>query len=103
MKVPAAEPASFETLGGARARVVGALSFSSVVALLAVGSAAIEAGGAAEVDLAAVSAGDSAGLALLIEWLSVARSAGRALHYINVPLQLRQLARLSDVEDLLTG
>jgi phospholipid transport system transporter-binding protein len=47
-----------------------------------------------------VTASDSAGLALLIEWLSVAKSAGRTLRFDNVPSQLRQLARLSDVEVL---
>jgi phospholipid transport system transporter-binding protein len=47
-----------------------------------------------------VTASDSAGLALLIEWLSVAKSAGRALRFENIPSQLQQLARLSEVEEL---
>ena len=53
------------------------------------------------IDLAGVTASDSSGLALLIEWLSVAKAAGRALRYDNIPSQLHQLARLSEVEELL--
>jgi phospholipid transport system transporter-binding protein len=55
------------------------------------------------IDLAGVTASDSAGLALLIEWLSVAKSAGRSLRFENIPSQLQQLARLSEVEELLVS
>jgi phospholipid transport system transporter-binding protein len=88
---------------GGRACVQGLLSFTTVTALLAAGTQAIEAGQVSFVDLSRVTAGDSAGLALLIEWLSVARAAGRELRYENVPSQLMQLARLSEIEDLLEG
>ena len=53
------------------------------------------------IDLSSVSESDSAGLALLIEWLSVAKQAKRALRYENIPEQIQELARLSDVEPLL--
>ncbi len=83
--------------------IKGVLSFDTVAALLAPVSEAIRDGRAATVDLAGVAASDSAGLALLIEWLSVAKAAGHPLHYEHVPPQLQQLARLSEVEDLLLG
>jgi phospholipid transport system transporter-binding protein len=94
--------AALELVGEGRARVTGALGFKTVSALLAEGSAAIDAGRAAVIDLGAVTGSDSSGLALLIEWLSVARRAGRELRYENVPVQLRQLARLSEVEGLIS-
>ena len=53
------------------------------------------------IDLAGVTASDSSGLALVIEWLSVAKAAGKELRYENIPTQLQQLARLSEVEELL--
>lgn len=81
--------------------MIGSLHFTTVGALLPVGIAAIEAGRAAIIDLAGVTASDSAGLALLIEWLSVARGAHRGLRYENIPSQLYQLARLSEVDELL--
>jgi len=95
------QDASFEMSDGDRARVTGSLHFTTVSALLAAGVAAINSGRAAVIDLAGVTASDSAGLALLIEWLSVAKSAGRTLRFENIPSQLQQLARLSEVEELL--
>jgi phospholipid transport system transporter-binding protein len=93
--------ASFEVLDGGRARVTGALHFTTVSALLTAGVAAINGSRAAVIDLAGVTASDSAGLALLIEWLRVAKSAGRTLRFEHIPSQLQQLARLSEVEELL--
>jgi phospholipid transport system transporter-binding protein len=93
--------ATFEVLNGERSRVVGLLEFATVTYLLPLGSAAIGNGQAAVIDLGGVTGSDSSGLALLIEWLSVARGAGRSLRYENMPVQLHQLARLSEVEELL--
>ncbi len=81
----------------------GDLNFKTVGALLRVGDGVIRDGHIDVMDLAGVTAGDSAGLALLIEWLSVARAAKRPLRYENMPSQLQQLARLSEVEELLLG
>jgi phospholipid transport system transporter-binding protein len=95
------QDASFEISDGERARVIGSLHFTTVSALLTAGVDAINGGRAAVIDLAGVTASDSAGLALLIEWLSVAKDAGRTLRFENIPTQLQQLARLSEVEELL--
>jgi len=94
-------PAGFSLEGGERAAVSGLLDFDSVGALLDQGSAAIAAGTAAFIDLSGVTGSDSAGLALLLEWLSVARAAKKSLRYEHMPAQLQQLARLSEVEELL--
>jgi phospholipid transport system transporter-binding protein len=95
--------AEFEPQNGERARVNGVLHFTTVTTLLRLGSEAIAKGGAAVIDLSGVKDSDSSGLALLIEWLSIARAAGKSLRYENIPTQLHQLARLSDVEELLTA
>jgi len=95
------QDASFEVLEGDRSRVIGSLHFTTVSALLARGVEAIGSGQAAVIDLAGVTVSDSSGLALLIEWLSVAKGASRGLRYDNIPSQLQQLARLSEVEELL--
>jgi phospholipid transport system transporter-binding protein len=52
-------------------------------------------------DLKAVPAVDSAGLALLIDWLREARVQSRALKYSEPSAALLSLARLSDVEKLI--
>ena len=93
--------ASFEVLQEQRSRVTGVLDFDTVTDLLAAGSAAILSGDAAIIDLSGVTSSDSAGLALLIEWLSVAREAGRKLRYENVSAQIKQIAGLSEVDELL--
>jgi len=98
---PVHEAATFETSADGRARLVGSLGFRTVNALLPAGSDAIRRGEAGVIDLAGVTESDSAGLALLIEWLSVAQAGGRSLRYDNVPSQLHQLARLSEVEELI--
>ena len=97
------QEASFEEQEGGRSRVLGSLHFTTVSGLLPQGIGAIESGRAAVIDLAGVKDSDSSGLALLIEWLSVAKAASRDLRYDNVPTQLHQLARLSEVEDLLAA
>jgi phospholipid transport system transporter-binding protein len=95
--------AVFEPQEGGRARVNGVLHFTTVTALLRSGSEAIADGRAAIIDLFGVKDSDSSGLALLVEWLSVAKAEGKPLRYENIPTQLHQLARLSDLEELLTA
>lgn len=95
--------ATLEVQANDRAMLSGELRFDTVGSLLDVGNRVIDEGRIAVIDLAGVSAGDSAGLALLIEWLSVARGVNRPLRYENIPCQLQQLARLSEVEELLLG
>ena len=94
--------ALFEVADVGRARVRGPLNFASAGGLLAPGARFVGAGSQI-IDLTAVESADSAGLALLIEWLSLSRAAGGNLRYENIPSQLMQLARLSEVEALLTG
>jgi phospholipid transport system transporter-binding protein len=98
----AVHSAAFELQEGERSRVNGVLHFTTVTSLLREGSEAIGNGRAAVIDLAGVKDSDSSGLALLIEWLSIARASRRSLRYENIPVQLHQLARLSEVEELLT-
>lgn len=93
--------ASFDIEDGERSRVSGSLHFTTVSTLLPLGAGAISQGRAAVIDLAGVTASDSSGLALLIEWLSVAKRENQSLRYDNIPSQLQQLARLSEVEELL--
>jgi phospholipid transport system transporter-binding protein len=93
--------ATFETEAGERSRVLGCLDFETVTKLLPQGTAAITAGHASVIDLSGVTASDSSGLALLLEWMSVAKAASRSLQYDNMPPQLQQLARLSEVDALL--
>lgn len=47
------------------------------------------------IDLSKVSNTDSAGLALMIEWIKMSRRYNTTLNFKNIPEQLRKLAKLS--------
>ncbi len=92
---------SIEADGPGRLLAKGELDFDTAAAALRSGSAALAQGSAWTVDLAGVTAGDSAGVAVLVEWLSVAAARGATLRYESVPQQMLAIARISDLEDLL--
>ncbi|MBV2264542.1 MAG: STAS domain-containing protein [Thauera sp.] len=78
----------------------GALTMQSAPALLAEGQQRARAGDLV-VDLAAVSAADSAALALILDWMRCARAAGHTLVLRNPPAGLSSLAALYDIDALL--
>jgi phospholipid transport system transporter-binding protein len=87
-------------------RLEAPLTFASVAGLRDRGIELIHAATRAQgliLDLHAVPAVDSAGLALLIDWLAEARAASRPLKYQQPPQTLVALARLSDVEKLIAA
>ena len=51
------------------------------------------------IDLAAVTATDSAGLALMIEWIKLSRNNRVQIHFINIPEQILALAKLSGLDN----
>ena len=81
----------------------GRLTFATARHACALGEPFFSSAGAAlEVDCRGITASDSAGLAVLLEWLSIARRAGRNLRYSHLPSGLAALARISEVEEFLT-
>jgi phospholipid transport system transporter-binding protein len=57
--------------------------------------------GMLEIDCRGITLTDSAGLAVLLEWLGVARRVGRSLRYTHLPEGLAGLAAISDLQELL--
>jgi phospholipid transport system transporter-binding protein len=97
-------PAAFRltAVGPGRLAAEGALTFATARAALELGSATLDReSGAQEIECAGVGASDSAGLAVLIEWLAIARRQGRALRFTQLPAGLAALARISEVDELL--
>jgi phospholipid transport system transporter-binding protein len=83
-------------------RVEGELNMETVPALLqAMASQFPTIGNEAYIDLAGVTRSDSAGLALLVEWLRLAKIRNIRLQFHNLPSQLRDIARVSDLLPLL--
>jgi phospholipid transport system transporter-binding protein len=92
-----------------RYRLDADLTFATVAALRPQGLAALAGAvataaapaAAVSFELGAVRQADSAGLALLVDWLAAARDRGVRLGFAGLSPELRALARLSDVEELL--
>jgi phospholipid transport system transporter-binding protein len=101
----AADAGAFRLAAGAPGALSaqGPLTFASARRACELGAAALvhATGAKLEIDCHAITASDSAGLAVLLEWLSVARRAGRSLRYTRLPPGLAALARISELEDLL--
>lgn len=95
---------AFVPVGPHAYRLQAPLTFATVAALRPAGLALIA--GAPEeltLHLEQVAAVDSAGLALLIDWLAQAQGRGRRLHYAAPSEGLLALARISDVQGLIQG
>ncbi|HTX25123.1 MAG TPA: STAS domain-containing protein [Steroidobacteraceae bacterium] len=87
-----------------RYEVRGALAFGTARRALGAGLKAFAgASGPIEVDLSGVGTADSAGLAVLIEWLAWAHRNGREVRFSNVPQMLDAIARICELEGLLQG
>ena len=82
--------------------VSGPMTFTSVAALFS-GSAGWFAAGGRDItiDLSQVTQADSAGLALLIEWLRLAHSAQCTVRFTNIPPQMQVLIRVNGLQDTL--
>lgn len=78
----------------------GDLSFATVNKALKASSSAFNSS-PIEIDLGGVERADSAGLALLIEWLARARRQGIELRFLNIPEQILAMARASGLENVL--
>lgn len=90
-----------EPAGDGRLAARGELDFATAAAALHAGLALIRGERAWTVDLAGITSGDSAGLAVLVEWMSAARTRGASVRYEAVPDQILAIARISDLEALL--
>lgn len=97
------EPAGFEfqALGDGRFSISGTLGFATATGILERSKELFDELPVIRLDLSGVTSGDSAGMALLLEWINWARAYRREIYYTGVPQQIRAIARISEVEDLL--
>ena len=89
--------------GAGRIQVRGALTFATARRARAEGERVLAAPGNTpiEIDCAAVTASDSSGLAVLLDWLVLARRQGRVLRFSSLPEPILAVAQISDVESYL--
>lgn len=100
-----AAPAPFEIVvtspGGFAAR--GALTFANARSARSEGLHALRTSSARdlEVDCSGITRSDSAGLAVLLDWMAVMKKEGRPLCFTHLPPGLLAVARISGVEEML--
>jgi phospholipid transport system transporter-binding protein len=82
------------------ARLAGELTFESVPGLYVHAQNELPEN-IVTVDLSGVTAADSAGLALLLEWQASRKNSSAALTFTNAPSSLMSLASLSEATGLL--
>jgi phospholipid transport system transporter-binding protein len=83
-----------------RCSVQGPLTMANVTGVLAE-SASVFQGNEVLVDLSGVTEVDSSAVSLLLEWRRQALAANRRVEYVNLPSNLKSLADLYGVSDLL--
>jgi phospholipid transport system transporter-binding protein len=92
---------TIQRVADGRLEASGALGYESAGRALPGGLALIEKGKPCTIDLSRVTEADSAGLAVLVEWLATARARGATIRYEGIPAQILAVARISDLESLL--
>ena len=80
----------------------GELDFASVPSVLRHAGVNMLGKELVTVDLKGVTRADSAGLALLVEWLRESENAGNRIEFVNVPAQLLSIARVCGLEEILS-
>jgi phospholipid transport system transporter-binding protein len=85
-----------------RWRIQGPVTMRNAQALRSDGLRLLE-GGDAVVDLSGVTDADSAAVSLLLEWRRAAAAAGRSIRFEHPNANLRTLASLYNVRELLPG
>lgn len=91
------------TTANATLALSGALDFDSVLALQQQGAQWIQKTAPAQftLNLAGVTYSSSAGLALLLDWLRVAKHSGKQISVANMPVDMLALVRVSGLEQSL--
>jgi len=85
-----------------RYAVVGELNMQTVPGIARQASAFLNGPhGEVTIDLSGVTRADSAGLALLLDWSRVARRQQYTLRFTNLPEQLMQIAKVSELDEIL--
>lgn len=93
---------AIEDCGEGRFALIGEMTFDTAEKILRASEAPFEEHTQIEVDLSGVTDSDSAGLALLLEWVTWANHSVREISFTGMPERVLAIARTTEVEPLLT-
>lgn len=88
-------------LGDGRFALSGDMSFETAERILVESEEPFEQHTRIEIDLSGVSNADSAGLALLLEWITWANHTVREIRYVDMPERVLAIAKTTEVDSLL--
>lgn len=90
-----------DDLGDGKFALKGKMNFDTVASILRASEEPFEEHTRIEVDLSGVTDTDSAGLALLLEWITWANHTVREIRFLDMPEKIVAIARTTEVESLL--
>jgi phospholipid transport system transporter-binding protein len=93
--------AGLESDGPGRFKVQGDLNFATAASLWQESSRLFPPHSTLLVDLAGVTRSDSAGVALLVEWLRQAQARRQTLQFAHIPAQMQAIIQIADLQHLL--
>ena len=88
-------------LGDGRFALTGEMTFETAERILLASEEPFEQHTRIEVDLSGVEKADSAGLALLLEWITWANHTVREIRYQSMPERVLAIAKTTEVDSLL--
>jgi phospholipid transport system transporter-binding protein len=88
-------------LGEGHFALSGEMTFETAERILVASEEPFEQHTRIEVDLSGVTKADSAGLALLLEWITWANHTVREIRFLSMPERILAIARTTEVEQLL--
>lgn len=91
-----------QDIGDGNFALSGEMTFDTAERILKESEAPFEEHTQLEVDLSGVTASDSAGLALLLEWVTWANHTVREVRFTGLPERVMAIAKTTEVEGLLT-
>lgn len=89
-------------LGDGRFALTGEMTFDSAERILRVSEKPFEEHTQIEIDLSGVTDSDSAGLALLLEWVTWANHTVREIRFEGMPERVQAIAKTTEVDGLLS-
>ena len=93
---------ALQDLGQGRFALSGDLTFATAEKILRASEGPFEEHTQLEIDLSGVTDSDSAGLALLLEWVTWANHSVREIRFAEIPEKIYAIARTTEVENLLS-
>lgn len=91
-----------QDLGDGRFALTGEMSFDSAERILRASEKPFEEHTQLEIDLSGVTESDSAGLALLLEWVTWANHTVREIRFVGMPERVLAIAKTTEVDGLLS-